>query len=226
MTTPPRPISDADPQAGGRRCWTCFKPRVLCVCASVPRVANRTAITILQHPRERFHPIGTARFAALGLTRASVLRPRAPVTRSLALDVDLPPRTALLFPGPGARDLADLAPGERPGGLVVLDGTWGQARKLYGANPWLAALPHYALTPAEPSRYRIRREPRANYISTIEAVVAALRILEPDTVGLADLITAFDEMIDAQVAYAHRVPRRPERKIRRRALAGLAPARS
>jgi len=226
MTTCPRPIDDAEPQTGGRRCWTCFKPRVLCVCASVPRVLNRTPITILQHPRERFHPIGTARFAALGLARASVLRPQAPVTRSLALDVALPARTALLFPRPGAPDLAELAPAEHPAGLVVLDGTWGQARKLYAANPWLADLPHYALTPAAPSRYRIRREPRANYVSTIEAVVAALRILEPETVGLGDLITAFDEMIDAQVVYAHRVPRRPERKIRRRALAGLEPARS
>jgi DTW domain-containing protein YfiP len=102
-------------------------------------------------------------------------------------------------------------------------GPWGQASKLYRENGWLAALPHYALSPSEPSRYRIRREPRPNFISTIEAVVAALRILEPATEGLDALLTAFDEMIDAQVVYAHRAPRRPERKIRRRARGVLDP---
>ncbi len=216
-------LDEVDPRHGGRRCWTCFKPRVLCVCELVPRVENRTQVTILQHPRERFHPIGTARIAELGLARGAVLRPHSPVARSLAVSFDPPAGTGLLFPRRGARDLAKLAPDERPRGLVVLDGTWAQAGKLYRENGWLAELPHYALSPVAPSRYRIRREPRPEFISTIEAVVAALQILEPETPGLDALLAAFDDMIDAQVVYAHRVPRRPERKLRRRALALLDP---
>jgi DTW domain-containing protein YfiP len=218
-----QPIDEVDPRVVGRRCWGCFKPRVLCVCARVPRIENRTEITILQHPRERFHPIGTARIAELGLLRGTILRPHSPVERSLAASFLPPPGTGLLFPHRRARELAALEPDERPRGLIVLDGTWGQASKLYRENGWLAALPHYALSPSEPSRYRIRREPRPNFISTIEAVVAALRILEPATEGLDALLTAFDEMIDAQVVYAHRAPRRPERKIRRRARGVLDP---
>lgn len=218
-----QPIDEADPRVGGRRCWTCFKPRVLCVCARVPRVENRTEITILQHPRERFHAIGTARIAELGLSRGRILRPHSPVERSLAVSFAPPPRTGLLFPHRRALDLAELDPAARPRGLIVLDGTWGQASKLYRANAWLAALPHYSLSPSEPSRYRIRREPRPNFISTIEAVVAALRILEPETEGFDALLASFDEMIDAQVVYAHRAPRRPERKIRRRARGLLDP---
>ncbi len=211
---PPSPGEPARP-AARERCWTCYKPRALCLCGRVPRVGNRTRVTILQHPRERFHPIGTARLAWLGLENAEILRPRSPVTRSLAVPHRPAPGAGLLFPRAEARDLADLPVGGRPSELIVLDGTWGQARKLYRANPWLAELPHYALSPEAPTRYRIRRAPRASYVSTIEAIVGALRILEPATPGLEGLLEAFDRMIDEQAAYSHRAPRRPVRKLRR-----------
>ena len=212
------PLVPAGEPAGARvRCFTCWKPESHCLCGRVPRVANRTHVTILQHPRERFHAIGTARIARLGLEQVALHVPSAPVTRSLFVDARPPGAAGLLFPGPDARELATLAPGERPDALVVLDGTWGQARKLYRANPWLDALPRYALAPALPTNYRIRRAPRASYVSTIEAIVAALRIVEPETPGLDGLLAAFDAMIDAQAAYSHRAPRRPLRKIRRQA---------
>ena len=197
------------------RCWTCYKPEKLCLCGRVPKVDNQTRIILFQHPRERFHAIGTARLARLGLSNLHFEIPSAPLTRSLALPSDVPPGTGLLFPGPGAADLATLPAPECPRGLVVLDGTWGQAGKLYRANPWLESLPRYALTPAAPSRYRIRRAPRAQFISTIEAIVEALRILEPDTAGLEGLLQAFDEMIEEQMAFSHRAPRLPLRKIKR-----------
>ena len=53
---------------------------------------------------------------------------------------ELPARTALLFPGDDAKDLAQMPAEERPEHLVVLDGTWPQARGLYRRNSWLQAL--------------------------------------------------------------------------------------
>lgn len=48
------------------------------------------------------------------------------------------PNTLLLYPGPGAVDLSELPVGERspPAGynLVILDGTWAQAKGLYCQN--------------------------------------------------------------------------------------------
>jgi DTW domain-containing protein YfiP len=187
----------------------------------VPEVANRTRITIVQHPRERFHPIGTARIARLGLANASLLVPRAVAPRSLRLPLDLAPGSALLFPGPGARDLAELGALERPSGLVVLDGTWSHARALLRENPALRSLPQVSLQPRAPSRYRIRKQPRSHFISTIEAIVEALRLLEPETQGLDGLLRAFDWMIDEQLVYAHRSPRRRLRRMARRG--SLAP---
>jgi hypothetical protein len=188
-------------------------------------------VIIVQHPRERFHPLGTARIAELGLLRCRVVRPSHPVSHSLSLADWAPAGAALLFPGISGhtpvdtRDLADLPPGDQPSALVVLDGTWPQARALYRQNPWLRALPHVRLEPSRPSRYRIRRPPRFSYLSTIEAVVAALGFIEPETTGTDSLLAVFDAMIDEQAAFAGRAPRRPERKIARRAR-GRASART
>jgi DTW domain-containing protein YfiP len=185
-------------------CLRCHKAAVTCVCARIPRVDNRTSVLVLQHPRERLHPIGTARFAGLGLSRSRVEIAWRAGLRESDPPPWLPPRTALLYPGPHARELGSLPPAERPEHLLVIDGTWHTARSLYRDKLWLQALPQLRLSPEQPGNYRIRREPRADYVSTIEAIVAALRILEPDTPGLDALLRAFDAMIDQQLGYIER----------------------
>lgn len=198
--------ASADPRsadaAGARAsCYRCFKPRVACICGAIRPVEHRTGITILQHPRERFHALGTARIARLGLARARV-EWCAPWEDAGPIGARLPPGAALLYPGAAARDLATLPPAEHPRHLVVIDGTWFLAKKIYDAHAWLRALPHVALTPTRPSGYgALRREPGAHCLATVEAVVAALRIIEPRVAGLDDLLAAFQTMLERQAAF-------------------------
>jgi tRNA-uridine aminocarboxypropyltransferase len=196
-------------------CYRCCKPQVTCVCARVPRVDNRTSVLVLQHPRERLHPIGTARFAQLGLCNTRIEVAWNAGRREEQAPAWLPEGTALLYPTPGARDLRALPVHERPRHLLVLDGTWHTARTLYRDKAWLAQLPHVRFTPLSPSNYRIRREPTRDHVSTIEAIVEALRVLEPETQGLDQLLAAFDAMIDDQLAHA-RQSRDPRRSHKRR----------
>jgi len=69
--------------------------------------------------------------------------------------------------------------------------------------------------PRAPSRYRIRREPQPDYVSTLEAIVEALQILEPDTAGLPALGAAFDRMIDRQIEQIGSVRHHGRRKHER-----------
>ena len=169
-----------------------------CLCrhlAAFEPVRTRTEVVVLQHPRERHHPLGTAPLVRLGLANA-----RLEVAWDMRGEVSLPQGAGLLYPGPEARDLEGLAVGERPPALLLLDGTWSQARKLYKRNPWMAELPAYRLTPAQPGQYRIRGEPDDHSLSTVEAAVQALCLLEPDKAGeLAQIMGAFEQMIDEQV---------------------------
>lgn len=205
----------SDPLAASRmRCLRCWRPKALCLCATVPTIPTRTRIEILQHPQERTHPFGTARLVAMALPNARLHTVFGGLRGDLHHPLALPDDAAVLFPHPAAADLAELAPAARPSTLVVLDGTWAHAKRLYRLNPWLAGLRHVRLHP-EPSRYRIRREPQADYVSTLEAVVAALRLLEPDLVGLDALLRTFDGMVDTQIDVAGRATRHGRYKLPR-----------
>tara|TARA_Y100001934_G_scaffold282550_1_gene396819 strand:- start:25 stop:1110 length:1086 start_codon:yes stop_codon:yes gene_type:complete len=165
-------------------------------------VTNTTGVTILQHPRERFHPIGTARIAKLGLSKVDLQVVWKGFHADPQLFEKIPANAGLLFPSSKARNLASISPREQPKHLVVLDGTWSTARALFRSQPNLATLPHYFLAPDAPSQYRIRKEPRAEYRSTIEAIWQALRILEPTNTTLDGLMETFNAMIQAQVDFA------------------------
>jgi len=165
-------------------------------------------VLLLQHPRERDVPIGTARLAHLCLPGSELhvgvdfehdKRVRA------ALDgIDGSANAYLLFPGPHALDLAETKPAG-PITLVVVDGTWWQARKLLKRNPALAALPQIRFTPPAPSNYRIRKEPADHCVATVEALAHVLGALEGDPERFATLRRPFDAMIDTQVHYAKTV---------------------
>ncbi len=191
-------------------CYECWRPRSHCVCGTVPAVPNRTKIHIIQHPREKRHAIGTVRLLNDGLQNIAV-HVAGPWDDGFAdLKNQIPPDAGLLFPGPDAKVLAELSEGERPKDLVVLDGTWGHARTLFSESPWMADLQRFVIEPSEPSRYRIRKEPKVEFVSTLEAVVYALNALEPELENLNELVPAFDRMIDKAIASHKDAPR--ERK--------------
>jgi DTW domain-containing protein len=180
-------------------CGACRRPATVCYCPLVTRLATRTKVVILQHPRERDMPVNTARIASLCLPDAELHVGMRLRDLSALADPERP--AALLYPGPGAIDV-ELAPPATPVTLVVVDGTWSQARKLVRSNPELAALPRYAFRPPAPSDYRIRREPHEDYVSTLEALVHVLGVLEGDRDRFRAMLAPFRAMVDAQVAFA------------------------
>jgi hypothetical protein len=154
-------------------------------------------------------PIGTARMASLCLPRAELhvgirWADSAPLVAALA-DPARPP--ILLYPGAGARDILHEPPAG-PVTLVVVDGTWSQAKVVVRDNPILQALPRYAFAAPELSQYRIRKEPRAEYCSTIEALMHVLGVLERDAPRFRAMLAPLHAMVDAQLAAQSRSPRR------------------
>jgi len=180
------------------RCLGCFRPLRDCYCAAIPSIDNQTEVLILQHRRERFHPFNTARMVHKALRNSSLLVDHTP---GLAARFAPRPGAGLLYPGPSAELLENLPLDQRPEQLVVIDGTWHHAKTLVRDIPALHDLPRYQIAPTEPSRYRIRREPSAQLLSTVEATVAALRALEPATCGFDQLLGAFYDMVENQLAH-------------------------
>ena len=169
-----------------------------CFCDRITLLATRTRILLLQHPRERHVAIGTARMAHLALP-SSCLR----VGLDFAEDPEVlaalarSPETYVLFPGPGALSVEQL-PRDRALTLIVLDGTWWQARKLLKLNPALGRLPRVAFRPQARSAYIIRRQPDDFCVSTIEALAEVLEVLEPEGGRFERLLDPFHAMVERQ----------------------------
>lgn len=186
-----------DPRAS---CARCLRPVKLCWCEHLTTLDTKTRVVLLQHPKERDLAIGTARMATLCLPNSELhvgveWSGSAALNRALS-DPERP--AALLYPGPGAIDVLEHPPG-RPITLVVIDGTWWQTRNVLKKNPALAALPRYAFRPPSPSDYRIRREPHAACVSTIEALTYVLGALEGSADRFRAMLKPFRAMIDAQI---------------------------
>jgi DTW domain-containing protein YfiP len=195
-------------------CADCRRPSSDCFCKGISPIPTSTRVLILQHPRERDVPIGTARLARIGLQNA-VLRTDVDFSQDpVVLDCLAGGTAYLLFPGPDALDV-ESANLPSPITLVVLDGPWTLAAKLLKANPMLAALPRLRLTPLRPSLYgEVRREPAEHCVATIEAIAHVLGHLEKDPDRFAPLLRPFASMVERQRHFATTVQSGRHRRFR------------
>ncbi|MGE8306940.1 tRNA-uridine aminocarboxypropyltransferase [Pseudomonas sp. B21-031] len=180
------------------RCERCQRPLDHCLCPLIPSLDSRTRVVLLQHPSESAHALNTARLAALGLVNAELRV--GEVFDDLVELLQTPGyRPALLFPGEHAQVLTAYGEGDdRPLLLIVPDGTWRKARKLLYLNPLLEALPRVTLGAVAPSRYRLRKAPEPGALSTLEAVVEALNVLEQPA-RFDALLKPFEALIEGQI---------------------------
>lgn len=152
------------------RCQRCHQRADLCLCAEVPQIRTRTRLVVVRHSLEAKRSSNTGRIALLGLPDATLVEYGGP-ERAFDLEGLVGDGAWLLFPD-GAT-----TPAEPPRTLVVIDASWAQARRMVQRVPRFRSLPRLAL-PAGEALPRLRVAPRADGMSTIEAMVRALDVLE------------------------------------------------
>lgn len=193
---------EAPPALGGRalrgwrqlRCGGCGLPEAVCVCATLPRLPVRTRVAVVMHRIEAVRSTNTGRLVRAMLEGASV-RVRGGREDHAA---EVPAgRRIVLFPREDARPLTRDDAGDDLT-LVVPDGTWAQARRIARRDP-LAQGAEAVSLPEATSAYGLRRNPRPDALCTLEAVIEALRVLEPET-DLSAMEAAFARWRDASLA--------------------------
>ena len=173
------------------RCDTCHRPQPICVCDRVTTLACSTRVVVLQHPQEPDEVLGTAQILAASLPGCTIkvglswpnlaaALGEAPAeghwgvlwTGSLPEGTVLPAGEAVVRLD---RHGEALPRSTRLAGIIALDGTWSQAKTLWWRNPWLLRLDRVILQPVEPGLYgSVRKEPRREAVSTLEAVADTL----------------------------------------------------
>lgn len=219
-----------DRNANPRRCCNrCRRPLVQCLCPVLPRerIATRHDILILQHPTEfRKKTVSTVPLLRLVLADLHVVvgtsfEPSGlPLLQACLENGDTP---LLLFPGGEkvlsfdieserneilslAGDCQRTTNQQRRPLLVLLDGTWSQARRMLRDSPELASVcQHVQFTSnLEPSVFgAVRRPPCRSYISTLEVCSRALQHLEGNDQSVESislfLSRALDRLVQVQL---------------------------
>jgi DTW domain-containing protein YfiP len=82
--------------------------------------------------------------------------------------------------------------------LIIIDGTWRKAKRIWHMNPWLAQLPCVSLSNVPKSQYQIRSSSIDGGVSTLEAVMHGCHYLAGGK-GYEGLLNPFNAMIDMQI---------------------------
>ena len=192
-------------------CPNCLKPEELCICDVVVNIPTQLEILVLQHPQEPDHELGTARLAHMCLPRSTLKIGLSWANLSAALGKKVQPsRWAVLYLGSGLKGPRN---GDLPlqfvskkgealetpadiEGIVVIDGTWSQAKALWWRNAWLLKLKRAILIPERKSLYRsMRKEPRPECLSTIESIAESLQALGEKPEVAPQLCQAFSNLL-------------------------------
>ncbi len=165
-------------------CSKCGLSFNLCICELTPKLSCETEILIIRHYREAGYSSGTAKLIQLAIPTTQI--------RSRGLPEDLSPeyteapgkRSLFLFPTEEAHELSidfkERFPG--PYRLIVPDGSWSQARKIYKREGFFGKVPCVKLSLSSikesPGEFYLRHAPTPQGLSTLEATARVLGFLE------------------------------------------------
>lgn len=166
---------------------------------------TRNRIVMLQHPGEVKRCLQTGRMLQLGLAPDKCLLYRGKLFPNAKADDTLheilndKKRTLLLYPTPDAVPIDEIDINEGPFNIVLLDGTWPQAKAIYSRSTALHSLRQVKLVGGGTSHYVIRTQPAEGCLSTLETAAEALSCLERDPTIKAKLVRPLIELCRFQL---------------------------
>ncbi len=191
-------------------CYRCFKSKEACLCPYIKSIDTGIKFVILIHPREaRLMRTGTGRITHLSLKDSELIQgidfTENERVRELLSDGNYFPM--LLYPGkdamttstPGFRERLE---GRKPM-VILLDGTWNEAKNMLKYSPNLQTLPRLSFNRGYRTRFVFKREPTPDAISTIESCYYLIQ--EMGEIGMArtegseNLMALFDRMVKFQL---------------------------
>jgi DTW domain-containing protein YfiP len=220
----------SDSEQAEKPCSRCERTPRYCVCAFTQPLQVKTKVLVLQHPQEPGVDIGTvpiirsllpSAVIRTGLSWPNLRKALGEETSAQSwgvlylgsVHVEELPKDRKLFVVdkkglPVPNQDAEL---KKLQGIVLLDGTWSQAKTLWWRNAWLLKLRRLVVNSQTRSLYdRIRKEPRKGCLSTLETAGEVLEALD----AREDIIPAITKPLQELVTRLSKNPR-PQARGRR-----------
>ena len=168
---------------GVDRCAGCGLPPTLCACAELPELELPFDVVLIRHVVERSRGSNTGRLLkTLAPRNVSLIDhgvPDAPIRETQLREAIGHRKARVLYP----RDEHILAPGDlqpddagRRAILVLLDGSWRQARRMSRRVPGINELEFARLPEGKVTSWSLRRPRHAHMLCTLEAASRAVEL--------------------------------------------------
>jgi DTW domain-containing protein YfiP len=180
-------------------CCNCQRPEKSCICAFITPIENDTHVVVLQHPSEKSQSKGTVDLLDKSLRSCQIIIDEDFTNNKHLIQVIERYQSVLLYPSEKAQELVvsleELVLGNgvktecvnkksneqtKPYCLIILDGTWKKAYKMFMLCQQLQILPQVCLPESfsNAGQYHIRKVDKKNALSSLEACCYALSLLE------------------------------------------------
>ncbi|SEL03193.1 DTW domain-containing protein YfiP [Colwellia chukchiensis] len=196
-------------------CQRCQRPEIACICAFAIQVNNHTQVLILQHPSEVKQAKGTVALLQQSLAKCQVIvgedfnqhqALRDAITRyGNKIALLYPSEQAVTLSLPTEQEQANRATAKSNSAklndldcIIILDGTWKKAYRMYKLNSSLQRIKHIMLPLGINSLYQIRKTKKNNALSSLEACCHALASIENQPEKYQPLLNKFVKFNDFQ----------------------------
>ncbi|QXO19313.1 MULTISPECIES: tRNA-uridine aminocarboxypropyltransferase [Vibrio] len=165
-----------------RRCPFCHVAEAHCLCPHQPDVETGVAVMLIVSENEVFKPSNTGRLIADTIKETYVYQwhRTEPDEKMLALLTHPDYYPVLVFPAQDEADkprvLDDVTAtinGRKPL-LILIDGSWREAKRIFRKSPYLASLPLVSIEPETVSRYVMRKSDNEQHLATAEVASLVL----------------------------------------------------
>ena len=174
------------------RCEYCHVQKQHCLCDDQPDIQNSVAAMLIMSPDEIFKPSNTGHLIADVVRDTSVFKwsrtqPDAELLRIIRDDKYQP---FIVFPEQYVEDktrvVTDLDSGTNVNKiplLILLDGSWREARRMFRKSDYLSHLPVISIAPEKLSAYMMRNSRNENHLSTAEVTSIVLHQIGDEASG-------------------------------------------
>ena len=163
-------------------CSGCRLHRDLCICSLIPTLELRTRLCLIVHYKELKRTTNTGQLAIKSLTNSEMLIRGQKDSDPLDLTkvVNSAYRSLLFYPSDDAVELTAefVKQSPLPIQLIVPDGNWRQAGKVYSRHPELKNIVRVKIGTPNISDQHLRAEHSPEGMATLQAIAHALGIIE------------------------------------------------
>lgn len=188
-------------------CPNCGLPNIICICNKIKQISLQNKVSVIIPYIERHKSSNTGGLVKAVLSNSEVFI-RGEKNKIFNPNNVIEKNYQNLILYTGGRELTSeyINSFDKPINLIVPDGTWTTAPRIVVREPKFHKIPKVSLLNPPKSQYKLRKHPNPYYISTFEAILYSLEIIENNHKLKDELLYYFLMKIDNLLWLAGKLP--------------------